>query len=125
MLGEILWVVPERPAGPLELVGEFQVARTASLVPDRSPDLVQGVSGPAHHVIRVSALDRVGAALRHHVDDPTAAIATHPAELAAALLAQSVEELVQGGLVAPLGRPHQPPAVVIDDHRDIALPPLP
>jgi len=45
-------------------------------------------------------------------------------ELAGAILAQGVEEALQGGLVAAGRGPHQPARVMVDDHGEVAVAPL-
>jgi hypothetical protein len=50
-----------------------------------------------------------------------AASALRWGELASAILAEGVEEALQGVLVAAWRGPHQPPQVMVDDHRQVAV----
>ena len=73
---------------------------------------------------RVKADGGVGTAVAHDVADRLRRVTAHQADLATAVMAQGVEEALEGGLVVALGRPHQPAAVVVDHHRQVAVAPL-
>ena len=92
-----------------ELLRHVHIAGAPGLVPDCSADLVEGVGRPLDHVERISALDRLRAALVEHVDDPGGPVSADPSQALTALLAESVEEAVQDGLIPPRRGPDQAP----------------
>jgi len=105
--GEVLGVLPQRIASVLERLrvpgGPARTALpdgSAGFVPGLSPDLVKGVGGPPDHVEGISAADRVDALLGDHGADSVRAVRGHVGDRRAAVLAESVEEQLQGGLVA-------------------------
>jgi hypothetical protein len=97
------------------------LAGAARLVPDLAPDLVEGGGGPGDDVEGVHAAGGLGAAPGDHVGDPGGGVRAHLLDLPAALGAQLVEEAFQGRLVAARPNPDQLPAIVVDDHDQVAL----
>jgi hypothetical protein len=84
-------------------------------------DLVQRVGRELDHVERVHAADRVGASLRDRYRDRLGHVAGHELELFAAFFAEQIEELLDRLAVAAGGGPHQPAAVVVDDHGQVPM----
>jgi len=72
-------------------------------------------------VERVGAADRGRAAACHHGGDPGGGVGADQLDLGAAGLTKGVEEPFQGGLARAWRGPHQPAAVVVDDHGQIPL----
>ena len=70
---------------------------------------------------RVEPDDRLGAVVADHVVDPAGAVGTDVGDLERAPPAELAEETGKGALVTAFGHPDQAPAVVIHDHREIAL----
>jgi hypothetical protein len=58
------------------------------------------------------------------VGDPSSRISRYVADLSASFLAEQLEELVEGGLVAAHTSPDQPAAVVVDHNRQVLVAPL-
>ncbi|CKR39914.1 Uncharacterised protein [Mycobacterium tuberculosis] len=138
--GEVLGVLPQRVAGALEppcplaartwcgvLTGPapaplgFGARDRPCVVPGSAPLDVERLGGPGHHMKRIGALNRIRAALGDHVSDPVRGIGRNVSNLGGPLSAQGIEEQAQGGLVVARGGPHQPAAVVIDDHRQVPV----
>lgn len=109
--------LPERPARALQPARPGLVARPAGLVPDLAPHLVERVTGQGDD----EAERRLRALLAHGAGDPLAHIAGDELELRFPLAAQLLEEAGDRLLVAPVGRPDQSAAVVVDDTGDVAL----
>jgi len=61
------------------------------------------------------------AAVAHEVGDPLRGVGAHQADLGAALLAEQVEEALQGLLVPADPRPHQAPGVVVHHDHQVAV----
>jgi hypothetical protein len=110
----VLGVLPQPEPGTLELAGQCRLAAAAGGVPGLAADLVQRVGGPADDVEGVQAQHGLGATLGDRVGDPGGRIRADQAELGRALLAERVEEAVQGGLVMAGRGPDQPAAVLVD-----------
>src|SRR5258707_13950829 len=70
---------------------------------------------------RVHAADGLGAAAIDHARDPAAGVSRDMGKQPTALLAEFIEEAPESLLVASLGRPDQPSAVVIDDHDQVLV----
>jgi hypothetical protein len=70
---------------------------------------------------RVGAAHRVRTPARDHGADPVRAVGTDVGDLGAALLAEGVEEPLQGGLLPAGCGPHQPAGVVVDHHGQVPL----
>jgi hypothetical protein len=94
----------------------LRVAPAADGAPGRGPDDTQGLVGPFDDVEGVGALDCGRASLGDHVADPGGRIGRDMGDLAAAMLAEIVEEPAQGGPVSSRFGPHQPAGVVVDHH---------
>jgi L-iditol 2-dehydrogenase len=63
----------------------------------------------------------LGAALGHHGRDPLGGVGADQPDLLAARLAEGVQEAAQRGRVVAGGGRHQPPGVVVDHHRQVAV----
>jgi hypothetical protein len=85
-------------------------------------DLVQRIGRPADDMEGVQAQHCPGAARRDRVGDPGGGVGADQAELGRAVLAERVEEAVQRGLVMAGRGPDQPAGVVVDHHRQVAVP---
>ena len=120
-LGQVLGVPPQGIAAAFQLSGMSRHAALARLVPDLASHLVQGVGGPGDDVKAVDAQRRVGAPLGHHLGDPGGGVGTDQGDLFASLLAQEIEEATERLLVAPDRRPDEPPGVVVDEDRQVAV----
>lgn len=70
---------------------------------------------------RVQAGDRLRGAAAHRVVDPVWAIRAHVGQQPGPVIAERVEERLDGGFVASLSGPHEPAGVVVDDDGDVAL----
>ena len=55
LVGELLGLFEQRPAGVLEALGGVLVAEGAQLVPVAAADVVQRLVGQLHHVVGVDA----------------------------------------------------------------------
>lgn len=73
------------------------------------------------HVERVQAQPRLGTASGHDPRDPLGRVRADQPDRRTPLLAEQVEEAAQRGGVVTGRRPHQPAAVMIDDHRQVPL----
>ena len=71
---------------------------------------------------RVEAERRAGALLGDNVLDERRGVGAHELDVLASLGAELVEELPQRRLVLAGHRPEQPPGVVVDDDRHVAVP---
>jgi hypothetical protein len=120
--GQVFWVLPQGEPGALELAGQRRLPAASCGVPGLAADLVQRVGGPADDVEGVQAQHCLGAARRDGVGDPVGGVRADQAELARAVLAERVEEAVQRGLVMAGRGPDQPAGVVVDHHRQVAVP---
>src|SRR5205807_4404602 len=81
---------------------------------DRPGDDVEGI-GTAH-CLRRAAGDDPG--------DPVGHVRRNMGELGGAVGTELIKEHVQRGVVASGTSPHQPAAVMVDNHDEIAVPPL-
>ena len=115
-------VLPQREPGALELLGELLVAGASGLVPHLAPDLVERVGGGLDDVKRVQANGRVRAALGDRPGDPLGVVAGHQLDLFAAVVAEQIQELLDGLAVPASVRPDQPAGVMVDDDREVPLP---
>src|SRR5439155_4804549 len=111
---EVLGVLPEGVAGPLEgpsLAGRSArspaVHRAAGLVPGLAANLVKGLGGPGNDMEGVRASQRVGATLGDHGGDPLGCIGADMGDLCRSLGPKSVEEPAQSGFVTAGCRPDQ------------------
>lgn len=123
-----LGLLPQRVAGPFErpgvaagTAGTTAVERTAGLLPGLAADLVECLGRPRDHVEGVGAAHRVLATVAHHSSDPVGGIGGNVGDVRAAVLAEKIEEGLQGLVVAAGPCPHQPAAVVIDYHGEVAV----
>ena len=143
-LGEVLRIFPQHVAHALQPAGTrtgrpgrgvgrrparstFRLGlpgQSAGVVPGLTAHLVQGVGGPPHHVERISTAHRVRAVLGHDLRDELGPVGGHMRDQGAPLRPQTIEKRLQGGHVTAGGGPHQAAAVVIDDHREVAVPTL-
>ena len=71
---------------------------------------------------RVQANGRVRAALGDRPGDPRGVVAGHQLDLFAAVVAEQIQELLDGLAVPASVRPDQPAGVMVDDDREIPLP---
>ena len=93
----------------------------AGFVPGLSANLVEGVGGPPDHVEGIGAADRVEALLGDHSADPVRAVRGDVGDQLAPVLAEGVEEELQGGLVPARGSPHESSRVVVDHDGEVAV----
>src|SRR5262249_3209468 len=121
--GQVLGVLPERPAGALEIGGVPDLAGAPGLVPDLGSHLVQGGGGPGDDVEGVHAANGLRAAPADHVGDPGGGVGADLDDGLAALGPELVEEALQGRLVATRPGPDQLATVVVHDHDQVALSP--
>jgi len=89
-------------------------------VPDVSANIVESLGCPLTNVKRVDAKGGVGTAFCDHFADPSGPVGTDQADLGVPLVAQQVEELVQGHLVPANGSPDEATGIVV--HRDSQVP---
>lgn len=120
LLGEVLGVLPQRVACALEPLGEFTrrsywgigarasaasfrltAGLFAGLVPRFAADLIERVGGPFDDVERIGHPDRGRAPLGDDGVDEVGAIGADLGDQLAALVAEEVEELVDGGAGDP------------------------
>ena len=125
---QVLGLLPERPARLVEdlalAVGTTarEVASSfAHLIPELATHEVEGVARPLHDVKGVRAHDGPRAALLHRASDPGCSVGADVGDCLGSLLAQQVEEGVQGTGVGTVGGVDQPASVVVDDHEQVAV----
>ena len=79
---------------------------------------------PVERALRIRVSHRVGGPLLDDAGDPVSHVSADVGQLGAALLAELVEEHVEGGVVAAGAGPHQRAGVVVDDDDQVAVPAL-
>jgi hypothetical protein len=84
-------------------------------------DLVEGLGGPADHVERVEADDRLGGLVTDRSVDPLGPVGGDVGDLGGPLGAQSVEERFDRGNVTAGRSPDQPSGVVIGHRCQITM----
>src|SRR2546427_10350736 len=113
LVGEVLGVLPECPAGALELPCVQVITSSAGIVPDLTSDLIQSPGRPGHDMEGIEADDGVGAAKADDLGDPGGTVGTDVRDPQGAAPAQGAEEAVERLLISAFGRPDQTSAVVI------------
>jgi hypothetical protein len=112
------------PARPSLSPSAFSLGDRTGIVPGLQPHPVQRLGGPGHDVEGIGAADRVRAPLAHDGRDPVGGIGCDVRDLGAAFGAEGVEELGQRRPVPTWCRPDEPAGIVIDHHRQVAVPTL-
>ena len=126
-VAQVLGLLPERPARLVEhlalTVGTTarELTSFAHLVPELAAHEVEGVARPLHHVKGVRAHDGLRTAPRHRARDPGCSVGADVSDCLGSLLAEQVEEGVQGRRVRPVDAVDQPASVVVDDHEQVAV----
>src|SRR5699024_6455607 len=109
---------------PARAAGRLAARLGAGLVPGASTNLIEGISGPLDDVERISADDRGGTLLGHHVLDPVGPVGGDVADLATPAgprFFELVEKAAQGRFGLARGGPHQTPRAVIDHHGQVLM----
>ena len=91
------------------------------MVPDFAADLVERVGRPLHDVEPVGAEGGVLAAFVDDIGDPLGRVRADQPYLFAALLPDEIEEPLERLLALADRRPDQPPCVVVDRDRQVAV----
>lgn len=119
------------PATASRLVEDFALAvdfsshevasSHAHFIPGLATHEVQGVARSLDDVKGICAHDGPRAAFRHRTRDPGRPVGADEDDQGRSLLAEQVEEGVHGRRVRSVGRVDEPAAVVVDDHRRVAV----
>ncbi len=97
------------------------VTRPSSLVPELTPDLVDGLARPLHDVEGIERQMSLRAIASNHSGDPVGPVGAHMRNPRAAALAELLEEAGQGRYIGTFGGPDQSPREMVDDHCEVAL----
>jgi hypothetical protein len=94
----------------------------AHFVPRVPTNLIEGVAAPLHDVKRVGAQSGARASPLHDLLDPGRSVGADVGNSCGSVLAEEVEEPVEGAGIGPVDRMNEPTTIVINHHEEKAIP---